>query len=69
MKGVFDVRTKFDRKRIALIAGTLAVAIGLSAANALSAEQNAVTMTVTAVGKKRHQRTRRYQKRRAVFLE
>lgn len=46
------MRTKFDLKRVTLIAGTFALAIGLSAASVRSAEQNAVTMTVTAVGKK-----------------
>jgi len=46
------VRTKNNFQRAALIAGACALAIGLSAASALSADQGKVTMTVTAVGKK-----------------
>ncbi len=38
--------------RIALMLGTLALVVGVSAANAFAAGPGAVTMTVTAVGKK-----------------
>jgi hypothetical protein len=46
------VKTKISFKRAALLAAALALAIGLSTASAVPAEQGAVTMTVTAVGKK-----------------
>jgi len=46
------VRTKFSLKRIALIAGAFALAIGISASSALSEAQGTVRTTVTAVGKK-----------------
>jgi hypothetical protein len=43
---------KINPSRIALVIGTLALAFGLFAANALAAEPGTVNMTVTAVGKK-----------------
>jgi hypothetical protein len=43
---------KINPSRIALMIGTLALAFGLFAANALAAESGTVNMTVTAVGKK-----------------
>jgi hypothetical protein len=46
------VKTKFNLKRIALVAGAFALAIGISASSALSEAQGTVTTTVTAVGKK-----------------
>jgi hypothetical protein len=46
------VRTKFNLKRIAVMAGAFALAIGFSASSALSEAQGTVTTTVTAVGKK-----------------
>ena len=46
------MRTKFSLKRIALIAGAFALAIGISASSALSEAQGTVRTTVTAVGKK-----------------
>lgn len=46
------MREKINLKSAALIAGTLALCMGLSAVSALSAGQGSVTMTVTAVGKK-----------------
>jgi hypothetical protein len=45
------VKTKFNLKRIALVAGAFALAIGFSASSALS-EAQGTTTTVTAVGKK-----------------
>lgn len=46
------MKTKFNLKRIALVAGAFALAIGISASSALSEAQGTVTTTVTAVGKK-----------------
>ena len=46
------MRTVFNLKRIALIAGAFALAIGISASSVLSEPQGTVTTTVTAVGKK-----------------
>jgi hypothetical protein len=46
------VSRKIAFKRLGLSAGAFALVLGLSAASALPAEQGAVTMTVTAVGKK-----------------
>jgi hypothetical protein len=43
---------KINPSRIALMIGTLALAFGLFAANALATEPGTVNMTVTAVGKK-----------------
>ena len=43
---------KINPSRIALMIGTLALAFGLFAANALAAEPGTVNMTVTTVGKK-----------------
>jgi hypothetical protein len=45
------VKTKFNLKRISLVAGAFALAIGFSASSALS-EAQGTTTTVTAVGKK-----------------
>src|SRR5712692_3517488 len=43
---------KANPSRIALMTGTVALAFGLFVANAVAADPGAVTMTVTAVGKK-----------------
>src|SRR5260370_39261142 len=43
---------KANPSRIALMTGTVALAFGLFAANAVAAEPGTVTLTVTAVGKK-----------------
>lgn len=60
---------KVNPSRLALIIGTLALAFGFFAANAFAAEPGTVTMTVTAVGKKKHQPANRYQRQRAAFSE
>src|SRR6266568_4444307 len=46
------MRKKKKLSRIALMLGTLALVVGVSATNAFAAGPGTVTMTVTAVGKK-----------------
>src|SRR5258708_5186145 len=46
------IMKKLSPRRILLMTGTIALAFGLFVANAVAADPRAVTMTVTAVGKK-----------------